>query len=58
MTVNNCYDVRGLLVNGSVSEPHETLASLSDWVTDRTQDTVHREFPDRVLDRLEDLGCV
>lgn len=49
---------RGLLVDGSVSEPHETLESLSDSVTDRTKDTVHQEFPDRVLDQLEDLGYV
>lgn len=49
---------RGLLVDGSVSEPHETLESLSDSVTDRTKKTVHQEFPDRVLDQLEDLGYV
>jgi hypothetical protein len=42
----------------SALDLYETLESLSDSVTDRTKDTVHQEFPDRVLDQLEDLGYV
>lgn len=49
---------QGLVVDGPLTAPRETLEALSDTVPDRTGAAVNQEFPDPVLDRLEDLGYV
>jgi|APHM01.1.fsa_nt_gi Arylsulfatase A and related enzymes len=49
---------QGLLVNDSPDAPKESLDTLSDSVTERTGDDIDREFSDRVLDQLEELGYV
>lgn len=49
---------QGLVVDGSLNAAEKTLNKLSKSVRERTQDSVRQEFPDTLMDQLEDLGYV